>query len=106
MAAAERSIRIPHLPPGATPPRTSNPLGTRNRIRTPRATTSTPKGPPGPNPAKESHSTHTTSRCRHHTPTWRIHGRWGTPPPPPVPGGTARGPPGAADASGLARLER
>ena len=27
-------------------------------------------------------------------------------PPPPVPGGTTRGPPGAADASGLARLER
>ena len=68
------------------PPRTSDPPRTRNRI--PPATTSRPKGPPGPNPARDSHSNHTTSRCRHHTPTWRIHGRGRPPPSQPVPGGT------------------
>ena len=65
---------------GPPPPYQPPPL-TRNRI--PPATTSTPKGPPGPNPARDSHSTNTTSRCRHHTPTWRIHGQRGTSPPPP-----------------------
>ena len=64
MAATGRSRPIPHLPPGATPPVPGTVF--------PLATTSTPKGPPGPNPTRDSHSTHTTSRCRDRTPTWLL----------------------------------
>ena len=59
---------------GGHPPRT--------RQCIPPATTSTPKWPPGPDPTRDSNWTRTTSRCRCRTPTWRIQGGRGTPPPP------------------------
>ena len=105
MAATERSTRIPHLPPGATPPvpaTTPVPGTVSVPPRPPRARRT---GPPGPTPPR----TATRPIPPAATATTPLRGGSmddGGPPPPPVPGGTARGPPGAADASGLARLER
>ena len=106
LAPTERSTRIPHLPPGATPPVPATTPVPGTVSVPPRPPRPRRRGPPGPTPPR----TATRPIPPAGTATTPLRGGsmddGGPPPPPPVPGGTVRGPPGAAYTSGLARLER